>query len=161
MAASIGYVGTQTVHQLADRDINTANPGGANAGRPLFAPFGRTAATTMWDGFPERQLSRLSKLPESAFQRRCPYQRRLYIFSKAISLTDEDGWAGLLWNADNVIGRNRSATGYDRRHILQFGWVAELPFGPERSLRNRDSHRWSATGKSTEPSVPIAAYRLW
>jgi hypothetical protein len=133
MAASIGYVGTQTVHQLADRDINTANPGGANAGRPLFAPFGRTAATTMWDGF----LSANYHAFQSSLNRRFKggvLIKGAYTFSKAISLTDEDGWAGLLWNADNVIGRNRSATGYDRRHILQFGWVAELPFGPGKKF---------------------------
>jgi hypothetical protein len=48
---TVGYVGTATVHHLADLDINAAPVGGGTAGRPLFARLGRTAATTMWGGF--------------------------------------------------------------------------------------------------------------
>jgi len=49
--ASVGYVGTQTTHQLADLDINAAPAGGGTGGQPLFAKFGRTAPTLMWDGW--------------------------------------------------------------------------------------------------------------
>ena len=57
-----------------------------------------------------------------------------YTFSKAISPADEDGWQGLMWNNPTQLARNRSLTGYDRTHILQFGWVADLPFGPGKKL---------------------------
>lgn len=49
--ATVGYVGDQTVHALADRDINTGFPGSGTTGLPMYAKFGRTASTTMWDGF--------------------------------------------------------------------------------------------------------------
>ncbi len=129
MTASIGYVGTMTVHALADRDINAAMPGAGNTGRPLYAAYQRTAATTMWDGFLTANYHSLQTSLNRRF-RGGMLVRGAYTYSKAISSTDEDGWAGLSWNSDNVIARNRALTGYDRTHVLQVGWVAELPFGP-------------------------------
>ena len=46
--ASIAYVGTQTVHQFADLDINAGYPGSGSAGLPYAAKFGRTQPTNMW-----------------------------------------------------------------------------------------------------------------
>ncbi len=135
MTASIGYVGTATVHALADRDINAALPGKGNTGRPLYALYGRTASTTMWDGFLNANYHSFQASLNRRF-RGGLLVRGAYTFSKAISSTDEDGWAGLTWNSDNVIARNRALTGYDRTHILQFGWVADLPFGPGKKFAN-------------------------
>ena len=151
VAASIGYVGTQTIHALADRDINAAMPGAGNTGRPLYAAFRRTAATTMWDGFLSANYHSLQASLNRRF-RGGILVRGAYTLSKAISAADEDGWQGLAWNSDNVIARNRAATGYDRTHMLQFGWVADLPFGPGRKFAHGGgpvswlAREWSVNG---------------
>jgi outer membrane receptor protein involved in Fe transport len=161
IATSIGYVGTQTVHALADRDINAAQPGAGNTGRPLYAAFQRTAATTMWDGFLNANYHAFQASINRRF-RGGVLIKGAYTFSKSISSTDEDGWAGLSWNSDNVLRRNRAVTGYDRNHVLQLGWVADLPFGPGKrfasgggigSLLVRD---WQANGTfSAYTGVPF------
>jgi len=56
---SVGYVGTQTVHQFADLDMNASLPGTGQAGQPYnkpqfgdaLSPGGRTASTLYWQGF--------------------------------------------------------------------------------------------------------------
>src|SRR5207245_4913377 len=50
MVASVAYVGTESTHMLADRDINSGFPLSGNTGRPYASKFGRTIATHMWDG---------------------------------------------------------------------------------------------------------------
>src|SRR5882724_5339646 len=44
---SVGYVGTQTVHQFADRNVNASAPGTGAGGQPLNVLFGRTADTLL------------------------------------------------------------------------------------------------------------------
>src|SRR5262249_9003765 len=51
LVGTVAYVGTQTVRQVADLNINAAAPGTGQAGRPFFAPFGRTANTLLNTGF--------------------------------------------------------------------------------------------------------------
>jgi len=48
---SIAYVGTQTVHQFADLDVNAGVPDGGTKGQPLFAAYGRSAITWAWNGY--------------------------------------------------------------------------------------------------------------
>jgi hypothetical protein len=57
-----------------------------------------------------------------------------YTWSKAINMTDDDGWAGVSWNSDSVFDRNRARAGYDRRQMFQMGFVYELPFGQGRAM---------------------------
>jgi hypothetical protein len=52
-----------------------------------------------------------------------------YTYSRAINMTDDDGWAGLSWNDPAVIYRNRAQSGYNRPQMLQLAAVYELPFG--------------------------------
>jgi outer membrane receptor protein involved in Fe transport len=161
LGGSIGYVGTQTVHALADRDINAAQPGAGNTGRPLYAAFRRTAATTMWDGFLNANYHAFQASVNRRFKGGVLI-KGAYTFSKSISSTDEDGWAGLSWNSDNVIRRNRSLTGYDRTHVVQFGWVADLPFGPGKRFASQGGpvswvvRDWQANGTfSAYSGVPF------
>ena len=51
MTVSTAYVGTESTHLLADRDINSGFPGSGSTGRPYYAQFGRSIATNMWDGY--------------------------------------------------------------------------------------------------------------
>src|SRR5213079_555118 len=50
---SVGYVGTHTVHQFGDLDVNSSLPGTGAAGQPYNKPqFGnRTASTLFWQGY--------------------------------------------------------------------------------------------------------------
>jgi hypothetical protein len=121
----IGYVGTQTTHQLGDIQINTAEPGGR---QPLEVKYGRTANTLLWDG----QFSANYHAMQVAVNRRFSQGlliKGAYTWSKAINMVDDTGWATLMWNSPSAIGRNRALAGYDIPHNLQLGAAYELPFG--------------------------------
>jgi hypothetical protein len=59
-----------------------------------------------------------------------------YTYSKAINMTDDDGWAGVSWNSDQVFERNRARAGYDQTHMFQMGFVYELPMGRNHRVAN-------------------------
>jgi hypothetical protein len=59
-----------------------------------------------------------------------------FTYSKAINMTDDDGWAGVTWNSDEVFSRNRARAGYDRTHMFQMGFVYELPMGSGKRVAN-------------------------
>ena len=125
---SVAYVGTQSTHLLADRDINTGTPGGGAASQPYYQLFGRTTSTLMWDGYLSSNYHSL----QTAFHKQMSKGLLLkgsYTWSKAIDMTDDDGWASVGWNSPEVFHRNRAASGFDRTHIFNIGWVYELPFG--------------------------------
>jgi hypothetical protein len=125
---SVAYVGTQSVHLAADRDINSGQVIGAgNAGRPYSARFGRNIPTLLWDG----QLSSRYHSFQTSIRRQAKglTVQGAYTWSKAINAADDEGWTGTTWNWTPVYSRNIAAAGYDRRHVLQMGWVYELPVG--------------------------------
>ena len=128
-----GYVGTQTTNQLADLDINAAAPGAGNAGRPYAAQFGRRIALNYWDGYLSSNYHSLQTSVNRSFSNGLLI-KGAYTWSKAINMTDEDGWAGVSYNWLPVFDRNRAVAGYDRTQVFQLGWVYELPFGRSKSL---------------------------
>lgn len=132
---SVGYVGTQTVHQLALVDINAAPAGGGQSGRPFFAGFRRTALTRMFDGFLSSNYHALQTTINRRFTRGL-FVKGAYTYSKAINWTDDDGSAFLEWNHPSVRHRNRARAGYDIPHIFQLGFAAELPFGRGKTWAN-------------------------
>ncbi|MEO8660899.1 MAG: hypothetical protein ABI693_20680, partial [Bryobacteraceae bacterium] len=74
-----------------------------------------------------------------------------YTWSKAINMTDDDGWAGVGWNWGPVFSRNRAPAGYDRTHVFQMGWVYELPMGKGKKIAangvmNHVIGGWSVNG---------------
>ena len=93
--------------------------------------------------------------------------RRLYVFSKAINSTDEDGWAGLTWNHPTSVGSEIGAVaGYDRTHVFQLAWVYETPFGPGKDAGARRESRfdvardWQITGHfSAYTGRPFTVHR--
>jgi hypothetical protein len=134
---TIAYVGTQTVHQLLDRDINAGFPGSGTRGRPLFATLGRSITTNMWDGWASANYHSL----QVALNRQLSqglFMKGAYTWSKAISLSDDDGWAGVGRNWLPEMDWNRARTGYDRTHMFVMGWLYELPMGPNK--------RWAGSG---------------
>jgi hypothetical protein len=128
MIGSVGYVGTQTVRSFADLNLNAAPPGGGTAGRALFSKFGRTADTNAFSGWLSANYHSL-QLSVNRHAAAGLTIKGAYTYSKAINMTDDDGWAGLTFNTPLQVYRNRALAGYDRTHIFQMGWVYELPFG--------------------------------
>jgi len=135
MVASVAYVGTESTHMLADRDINSGFPLSGNTGRPYASKFGRTIATNMWDGYLSAHYHSLQTSLNKQLSKGLLI-KGAYTYSKAINMTDDDGWASVGYNWGPVFYRNRAAAGYDRTHVLQMGWVYELPVGRGKTFAN-------------------------
>ena len=131
MSVSVGYVGTRTDGGYADSNLNYAESGG-NANRQFFAQAGN-ADILDWAA---RTRSRYHSL-QMAINR--PFKggfllKGAYTFSKALNETDDDGWTGpLTWNQPSQLHRNYARAGYDRPHMLQMGFVYQLPFARDSS----------------------------
>ena len=142
ITTSVAYVGTQTVRSFADLEINAAAPGAGTAGRPLNARFGHSVDTWAWNGY----LSANYHALQVAVNRRAAdglLLKGAYTFSKAINWTDEDGWTGtIMWNWQPVFSRNRALAGYDIPHMLQMGFVYELPAGRGKRFATSGVARW-------------------
>lgn len=151
LIGSLAYVGNSTVHQLGDRDINAAAPGGGPQGRPLAATQGRLIAANMWDGFASANYHSL----QTSLNKRLTKGLMLkgaYTWSKAINMFDDDGWVGLpLYNWGPMIKNNRAPAGYDRTHMFVMSFVYELPFGAGRHFNlhgaaNAIAGGWNLSG---------------
>ncbi len=120
--------------------VNTINMnagmvlGADNAGRPQFAPFGRTAETTTW----MRSDTTYHSL-QTKFDKR--FSRGLlittsYTLGRSINYWQGDSNGGIPTPAD--IPRSRGRTEYDRLHSYVQSFVYQLPIGPDG--------RWLRTG---------------
>jgi hypothetical protein len=121
------------VHLLADVDINAGSPGSGTTGLPYYALFGRTLPTQMWDGGLSSNYHSLQLATRRSFSKGLMVQAA-YTFSKAIDYVDDDGSVTPAWNWGPVFQRNRATAGFDVTHVLQVGWVYELPFGRGKML---------------------------
>jgi hypothetical protein len=131
---SAAYVGTQTVHQFADLNVNASLPGTGQAGQPFNKPqFGnRTAETDLWQGYLSANYHALQIAVNRQFSKGL-LVKGAYTYSKAIDYTDDDGWASLNWNDPSVLRRNRARAGFDTPQIFQLAYVYELPVGKGKS----------------------------
>jgi len=146
----VGYVGTQTVRQMADEDLNAAPVDGGNMGRPFFGKFGRTAPTNRLNGWLSANYHALQAAINRPF-RRGLFVKGAYTWSHAINMTDDDGWASLTFNAPGFLRKNRANAGYDVRHIFQLGFLYELPVGPGKRLAQKGAvtkilENWQVNG---------------
>jgi hypothetical protein len=132
ISLATSYVGTQTTNQLADLDINAAEPGQGRSGQLLFQKFGRTAALNRWDGWLSSNYHALQVALNRPFTKGL-FLKGAYTWSRAMNRTDDDGWAGVTYNALSALDKNYGPAGYDRTHMFQLGFVAELPFGKNGS----------------------------
>jgi hypothetical protein len=128
VSLATSYVGTLTTNQLGFRDINAAGAGEGRAGQPLFAAYGRTAFTWRYDGWLSASYHGLQVALNKPFSRGF-FIKAAYSWAKAMNRTDDDGWSNVLWSHPSVLSKNYAVAGYDRTHIFQLGFVAELPFG--------------------------------
>jgi len=136
---SVGYVGTKSTNVLGDRDVNAAAPGAGNNGRPYFGVTGgRNIATNMWDGWMSSHYHGLQSSLRGNVTKEL-FVQGAYTWSKAINMTDEDGWVSTNWNWAPVIGRNSAPAGYDRTQIFQMGYVYQLPIGRGKAFLNTSS----------------------
>jgi len=135
VVASIAYVGTHSVHLLADRDINYGSPGSGTTGLPYYPLYGRTISLNMWDGYLSAEYNSLQVAANRSFSKGLML-KGAYTYSKFINYTDDDGWVSTGWNWPNVFQRNRALAGQDRTHIFQMGWVYTLPFGKGHQFFN-------------------------
>jgi hypothetical protein len=126
ISLEVALVHTRTDGGYADINTNFSEPGLGQAGRKYFA----VAGTTDLNDWGARTKSRYKAL-QVALNR--PFKGGLllkgaYTLSKAQNMTDDDGWAGLVWNNPIVTDKNFALAGYDRTHVFQMGFVYELPF---------------------------------
>ncbi|MBI3679365.1 MAG: TonB-dependent receptor [Acidobacteria bacterium] len=135
--ANAGYVATRTVHQLLDRNINTAGPGSSlnlTANLPLGKLYGRTNSANMWDGIGDGSYHALQASLNKNFGHGL-FLKGAYTWSKTLNMADDDGWAGLAFsNWEPELRRNYAPAGYDRRHMFTMAWAYELPVGRGKRL---------------------------
>lgn len=135
---SAGYVGTHTVHEFGQLDINAGYPGSGTTGLPLFAAWGRTAETGLFDGYLSSEYNSLQVTVDRQFANGLMLKGS-YTWAHAIDYLDDDAGSsqsGVSWNWAPVFQRNRASAGWDQRQTFQLGWVYALPFGPGKKYVN-------------------------
>ena len=134
---SAGYVGTRSLNQIAYIEGNAGQVAGAgSAGQPLYIAFNRATQTQIIEPFQNASYNSL----QVHLKRRLTAGVSLtaaYTYAKSIDYsTDSDSTP--LFNATAYIPRDRAVSDFDRTHVFQGGFTAELPFGAGR--------RWAASG---------------
>jgi hypothetical protein len=146
MSISAGYVGTMTTHQMGFWNINASGAGQGTEGQPLYQAWGRTAGTYRYDGYASSNYHSLQMALNKPFSKGL-FLKAAYTYSKAMNRQDEEGWANLSWASTEVLYKNYGPAGYDRTHIFQLGFLAELPFGKGGSgAVNTIIKNWSLNG---------------
>ena len=127
IAASIGYVGTASNDAYITRNMNYAESGG-NTQRLLFEQAGTATINVMSSSGKTRYHSM-----QVAINR--PFKNGLllkgaYTLSRSKNMADDDA-GGVEWPQASQYHRNFAIAGFDRTHMLQMGFVYELPFARE------------------------------
>jgi hypothetical protein len=145
LVTSIAYVGTQTNGGYADINVNYAEPGGGEAGRKYFAQAG-SASILDWGNWTTNKYHSLQLAVNRPFKNGL-LLKGAYTWSKAMNMADEDGWTGLSWNIPSQFDRNYARGGFDRTHVLQMGFVYELPWMREsQSILGYVVKNWQVNG---------------
>jgi hypothetical protein len=124
---SVGYVGTHTIHENVLFNINAANPGGGNNGRPLAISSGRTVDETFILPVGIASYNAL----QAQLDRRISSNLQVkaaYTFSKTINNVDNELGTLMFYDSANF-NRNRALASFDRPQNFRFAWLADLPFG--------------------------------
>ena len=145
LSTTFAYVGTQTTNQLGDRNINTGPAGITAAGLPYAQRFGRRIDIDMWDGWMSSNYHSFQFGLNRQFANGL-LLKGAYTWSKAINMTDDNGWVDVMWNWDPLVHRNRATAGYDRTHVFQMAYVWELPFGKGKRWAQEGPLSWIVGG---------------
>ena len=136
LVTSVGYVGSASVRGFAFLDINVSQtPGSGDAGRPLFAQFGRTAATRVWDGRTHSNYHSLQATLNRRFTSGL-FLKGAYTYSRAIDEATYGDWTEYIWRAQSVRNRNRAPATHNIPHMFQLAYIYELPFGSGKKWAN-------------------------
>lgn len=142
----VAYVGNRGVGMLYALDLNAATVLGLdNAGRPLFAPFGRIA------GVPSRVPGRSDyQSIQAKLDRRFMngiLVTNSYTFGRARNFADDNG--GISTPADWE--RSYGLAGFDRRHTWVTSFVVDMPFfrDADNAFLRNTLGGWQASGLLT------------
>ena len=130
LSVSAGYVGTATRGGYGDINLNYAESGG-NANR-VYAQQAGNANILLWGSFTEANYHSLQMALNRPFKNGL-LLKGAYTWSKALNMADDDGRQQVTWPQPSQFDRNYAYAGYDRPHMLQLGFVYELPFAKESS----------------------------
>ncbi len=126
--AEVAYVGNRGRDILAQFNANAGIVLGAdNAGRPLFAPFGRTADVTTWIPTKTTYHSLQTKL-DRRFSNGLLVTTS-YTLGRAKSYSTGDSNGSIPTPAD--VERSWARTDQDRLHTFVTSFVYQLPIGPD------------------------------
>ena len=123
---SAGYAGSRAIRQTVIQNINAAGPDGGNAGRALFAKFGRTSDVRYFTPFNTTKYNGL--LTNLTRRMGATTMGVSYTLSRAVGYGDDTD-SGLTWNWVPMLQRNKAVAGFDRTHNMQFYGNFVLPFG--------------------------------
>ncbi|NWG14578.1 MAG: TonB-dependent receptor, partial [Acidobacteria bacterium] len=124
---SAGYVATRSIRQRTSLELNSAPPGGGNAGRAMYLKFGRTASTEEHAAWQTSQYDSLQASLDRRFKGGLMV-KTAYTWSKAMGYNDNSNDRPFFlypaaWH------RNRALQGFDRTHVFRTAWMWNLPFG--------------------------------
>jgi len=128
-AIEVAYVANRTRGQLARDDLNAGLvPGLDNAGRPAFAPYGRTASSNSWVPTNTQYDSMQVKL-DRRFSNGLLWNGS-YTLSRAKDYVYDDGGTGGIGTPANL-ALSYGPSNLDRLHSFVSSFVYELPFFKE------------------------------
>jgi hypothetical protein len=125
-SAEVAYVGNRGHDIIATLNMNAGMELGAdNAGRPLFAPFGRTADVTTWVPVKTEYHSLQAKV-DRRFQNGLLWTNS-YTLGRSKNYSNGDSNGAIQTPADPE--RSWARRGEDRLHNFATSWVYHLPIG--------------------------------
>ncbi len=122
-----GYVGTMSIRQYANVNINASTPNGGNAAEPLNILWGNISTISLITPFNSSRYNSLQSQAVKRF-RGASSIRMAYTWGRAIDYSDNSD-SGLSWNWVPMQSRNKALAGYDRTHNFKLFGTYELPFG--------------------------------
>ncbi|HTV02216.1 MAG TPA: TonB-dependent receptor [Luteitalea sp.] len=128
LAVSAGYVATATRGGYGDVNLNYAESGG-NVNR-VYAQQAGNASILLWGSRMKANYHSMQVALNRPFKSGL-LLKGAYTWSKALNEVDDDGRAAVLWSQPSQYARNYAFAGYDRPHMVQLGFVYELPFARE------------------------------
>jgi hypothetical protein len=133
---NVGYVGNHLVHEFNGLEANAAPLGEGAAGQPLYAAFGRTSDTYLFQGYLDSHYNSL-QVSLNRHVTNGLFLQGAYTYSKVIGYMDDEGWEnGLRFQcpANALLPQgcqslNRHTLTFDRTHVLKMAFIYTLPFG--------------------------------
>ncbi|TAM81888.1 MAG: TonB-dependent receptor [Acidobacteria bacterium] len=133
---NVGYVGNHLAHEFNGRQVQAAPLGSGSDGQPLFAAFGRTGDTYLFNGYLDSHYNSLQVSVNRQVTNGL-FIQGAYTYSKVIGYMDDEGWEnGLYFNCtpnslmpNGCQSLNRHTLSFDRTHVLKMAFIYDLPFG--------------------------------